>query len=188
LDSNNPDKIIAVKKYNKKFEVTKSLNVSEKLNVFQLLITKLVKSGQSNDLDLQKEILTKLHKNGFDDGTISTLYHSTLNICAFEKTFRENEDFLKIVEFPDQDTNKEIPNTKITIGTVIEDKKELQKELKENILNSTNFNIELIANTINNNNSPVPNNATTLAAVLNVKPVVAECNGTTIFSRPSVSR
>jgi hypothetical protein len=42
------------------------------------------------------------------------------------------------------------PFTKeISLDTVIEDKKELQEELRENILNSTNSNVELIAKIIN---------------------------------------
>jgi hypothetical protein len=186
--------------------VTKSLNVSEKLNVFQLLITKLVKSEQSNDLDLQKEILTKLHKNGFDDDTISALYFSTLNICTFKKTFGENEAFIKKVESSNREDREKIaksigmnsssrtidqrtgePFTKeISLDTVIEDKKELREELRENILNSTKFNVETIVNIINNNKAPVLNEATTLDAVLSVKPLVVDCNGSAVFHKPSI--
>jgi hypothetical protein len=143
-------------------------------------------------LDSQKEILTKLHKNGFNDGVISALYFSTLNICAFKKSFCENAAFIKKIPYSVKDiivateriaksnkndtrVSKEFEG-KLELATLKEDKIELQEELKVNISNSTNFNVKLIVDTANKE-KPVTDGVVTLAAVLNVKPVIVENDG-----------
>jgi cobalamin biosynthesis Co2+ chelatase CbiK len=101
------------------------------------LINKLVKSGENNDLDSQKKILTKLHKNGFNDVTISALYFSTLNICFFKKEFSENAAFIKKIPYSVKDTiaaknkfdktNPNVPNPfeeKLQLAALKEDKME----------------------------------------------------------------